>query len=107
MTVAELHERYPNAHFIKTKNLVERPNIGLMMEAFIPDADTPEFPVNPFDHSEKTTIYPLSVTVYPGVLSRMTAMEAGAWAASKCKQQKWELSKDNIEACLANLEMDF
>lgn len=107
MTVAELRERYPNAHFIKTKTYIERPNVALMMEAFVPDEDTPDFPIKATGWPKGTSLIPLSVESYPAVLSRMTAMAAGAWAISKCKQQKWELSKDNIEACLANLEMDF
>ena len=104
MTKAELKERYPNTHFIKTKHLVERPNLALLKEAFIPDDDTPTFPE---EITEKTRIYPLSVTAYSSVLRRMTAMEAGAWAVTKCKQQNWDLELDNFQSCLANLEMDF
>ncbi|MBQ3670154.1 MAG: hypothetical protein IJR39_07095 [Treponema sp.] len=104
MTKAELKERYPNTHFIKTKHPVERPTPALLMEAFIPDADTPEFPDW---KAPNTRIYPLSITAYPSVLRRMTAMEAGVWAITKCKQQKWDLELDNFQCCLANLEMDF
>ena len=104
MTVQELKARYPDVHFIKTKTPVERPNLALLKEAFIPDGDTPSFPDN---ITEKTRIYPLSVTAYPAVLRRMTAMEAGAWAITKCRQQKWEAELDNFQCCLANLEMDF
>ena len=104
MTAAELKARNPNVHFIKTKHPVERLNIALLQEAFIPDDDTPSFPNQ---INEKTRIYPLSVTAYPAVLRRMTAMEAGAWAITKCHQQHWELELDNFQCCLANLEMDF
>ena len=104
MTAQELRARKPNVHFIKTSHPVERPNVALLMEAFIPDSDTPSFP----DYSAPDTrIYPLSVTASPAVLRRMTAMEAGAWAITKCHQQNWALEKDNFECCLANLEMDF
>ena len=43
----------------------------------------------------------------PSVLKRMTAMEAGVWAIEKCHQQHWDLTLDNFQCCLANLEMDF
>lgn len=104
MTVQELKERYPDTHFIRTKSYIEKPDAGLMRKEFIPDADSPEFPeITP----GKTKICPLSVTSFPSVLRRMTAMEAGAWAISKCFQQGWPRDKDNIECCLSNLEMEF
>lgn len=49
----------------------------------------------------------VSVTEFPGVLSHMTAMQAGAWAVTKCLSVGWELSYDNFNSCLANLEMDY
>ncbi|MBQ8678345.1 MAG: hypothetical protein IJ530_01115 [Treponema sp.] len=104
MTKADLKSRLPNVHFIKTKHPVERPNIALLREAFIPDDDMPVFPENITDD---TRIYPLSVTAYPSVLRRMTAMEAGVWAIEKCHEQNWALELDNFQCCLANLEMDF
>ena len=104
MTVAELRTAFPDAHFIKTKSRIDRPIIALMRQEFIPDEDTPEFPELDIGTSR---LYPLSVTSFPAVLARMTAMEAGAWAVGKCRQQHWELTRDNIESCLANLDMDF
>lgn len=104
MTKAEFKAQFPNAHFIKTKHLVERPNLALLKEAFIPDDDMPTFPETITDN---TRIYPLSVTAYPSVLRRMTATEAGAWAITKCREQNWALELDNFQCCLANLEMDF
>lgn len=103
MTAAELRSSAPSVYFIKTKWPVETPNVELLKEAFIPDKDMPEFP----ERKENMRIYPLSVTSYPSILSRMTAMEAGAWAITKCRQQNWELELDNFQSCLANLEMDF
>ncbi|MDE5898760.1 MAG: hypothetical protein K2H09_05795 [Treponemataceae bacterium] len=104
MTVAELKALFPNTHFIKTKTHIDRPVIALMQQEFIPDADTPEFPGLDIGTSR---LYPLSITAYPAVLASMTAMEAGAWAVGKCIREHWEITKDNIESCLANLEMDF
>lgn len=104
MTAQELKARHPRTHFIKTKSYIEKPDIALMRREFIPDSDTPDFPEIIIG---KSKCYPLSVTTFPSVLTRMTAIEAGAWAITKCQQQKWEINKGNIESCLANLEMDF
>ena len=104
MTAAELRQNAPHINFIKTKHLVERPNIALLKEAFIPDDDMLSFPE---EIKENTRIFPLSVTAYPSVLRRMTAMEAGAWAITKCHEQHWPMELDNFQCCLANLEMDF
>ncbi len=105
MTVQELKQNLPQMYFIKTKKTVTEPDYYLLKEAYIPDSDS-YFP-EPNEVTGRTRIFPLSVTAYPGVLKRMTAMEAGAWAFTKCKQQHWELSLDNVQCCLANLEMDF
>ena len=104
MTAEELKTRYAATHFIKTKSYIEKPDLALMREKFIPDDDTPIFPEIIIG---KSKLYPLSITAFPGVLKRMTALEAGAWAITKCQQQGWQIDKDNIESCLANLEMDF
>ena len=98
----ELKEKYPNMNFIKTKVFVEKQNLELLKNAFIPDEDMPDFP----EFYDGIRILPFSITEYPSVLNRMTAMEAGSWAISKCKEQKWELNLDNFQCCLANLEMD-
>lgn len=103
MTVAELKEIQPNVNFIKTKRFIDVPDVNLLEDAFIPDKDMPVFP----KIEKGTRIYPLSITEYPAVLKRMTAMEAGAWAITKCRQQNWTLVLENFQACLANLEMDF
>lgn len=103
MTEAELKANYPNVYFIKTKVLVEKPEPNLLKDNFIPDDDVKSFP----EIRKGMRIYPLSITAYPSVLKSMTAMEAGAWAMTKCEQQDWELSLDNFQCCLANLEMDF
>lgn len=103
MTTAELKANYPNVYFIKTKILVEKPDPNLLKDNFIPDDDVTRFP----EIRKGMRIYPLSITAYPSVLKSMTAMEAGAWAMTKCEQQDWELSLDNFQCCLANLEMDF
>jgi len=99
-----LKSRYPRTHFIKTKSYIEKPDVALMQREFIPDSDTPAFPEIIMG---KSKCYPLSVTSFPGVLKRMTALEAGAWAITKCQEQNWQVDKDNIECCLSNLEMDF
>ena len=104
MTAEELKTNHPHTHFIRTKSYIDKPDIELMKREFIPDDDTPVFPeLIP----EKSKCYPLSITSFPGVLKRMTAIEAGAWAITKCLQQNWQVDKDNIECCLSNLEMDF
>ena len=103
MTVEELRKKKPEINFIKTKCVVEKPDVKLLQEAFIPDEDMPEFP----EIKEGTRIYPLSITEYPAVLSRMTAMQAGVWAIQKCNSEGWEMELDNFQCCLANLEMDF
>ena len=103
MTAAELKAKLPEVYFIKTKVLVETPDLKLLQDNFIPDDDTPSFP----EIRKGIRIYPLSITAYPSILKSMTAMEAGAWAMTKCEQQDWELSLDNFQCCLANLEMDF
>ena len=104
MTAEELKTRYAATHFIKTKSYIEKPDLDLMRKEFIPDDDTPTFPEIIIG---KSKLYPLSITAFPGVLKRMTALEAGAWAITKCRQQKWEAELDNFQCCLANLEMDF
>lgn len=104
MTGAELKTQFPHTHFIKTKSYIEKPDVELMKREFIPDSDTKEFPEIIIG---KSKCYPLAVTSFTAVLMRMTAIEAGAWAITKCMQQNWQIDKDNIECCLANLEMDF
>ena len=103
MTLAELKEHYPHTHFIKTKSYIEEPDVALMKKEFIPDSETKEFP----DLIRGSKCYPLSITSYPRVLKRMSALQAGAWAITKCMKENWQIDKDNIECCLANLEMDF
>lgn len=105
MTSQELKENCPDVFFIKTKEFIDRPNYGILKESYIPEDDSP-FP-EPAQVTKNTRIYPLSITAYPGVLKHMSAMEAGAWAITKCRQQNWELTLDNFQSCLANLEMDF
>lgn len=100
MTVEKIMKPYPNLVFIKTRFHIENQN-QLKDENFIFEDDTPELKKN------QTQIMPLSITDFPGVLASSTAMEAGAWAITICQKQNWEISKENIEACLANLEMDF
>ena len=106
MTVQELKSAYPNLLFIRAKYWVEKPSYNRLKEAFLPDEDTASFPL-PEAITERTRIYPLAITQYPGVLKRMTAMEAGAWAVSKCGQQHWPVNLKNVQCCLANLEMDY
>ena len=100
MTVEEIMKPYPNLVFIKTRCRIENEN-QLKDENFILEDDTPELKKN------LTKIMPLSITDFPGVLASSTAMEAGSWAITICKKQNWEICRENIEACLANLEMDF
>lgn len=91
-------------YFIRTKKHINQPNIKVLREQFIAESDQAEFP--PLKY-ENTRIYPIAEADFPGVLSRMTATQAGEWARSKCHQQNWEVDLDNIECCLSNLEMDF
>ena len=100
MTVEEIMKPYPNLVFVKTRFHIENQN-QLKDENFIFEDDTPELNKN------QTQIMPLSITDFPGVLASSTAMEVGAWAITIRQKQNWEISKENIEACLANLEMDF
>lgn len=104
MTAEEFRARYPRTHFIRTKSYIDRPDVELMRREFVPDMDTPEFPEIIVGRSK---CYPLSETSFPNVLRCMSALEAGAWAVSKCFEQGWQICKGNIEACLANLDMDF
>lgn len=101
MTVEEFKQMYPNYYFIKTINHITEPDYELIKMNFVPDNDVPEFPEN------TPHILPLGIETYPGVLSRMSAMKAGAWAVGKCIQEKWEITMENVRCCLANLEMDF
>ncbi len=105
MTAQELKKANPDIFFVKTKKFIENLSYNLVKESYIPEDDSP-LPARE-TLNEKTRLYPLSVTAYPNVLKRMTAMEAGAWAITKCLQQHWNLSLDNFQCCLANLEMDF
>ena len=100
MTKEEFTKTCPNLVFVKTKKHIDSQG-KLRNENFIFDDDTPTLVKN------ATVIMPLSITDFPGVLKSMTAMEAGIWAVSKCNQQKWEITRDNVDSCLANLEMDF
>ena len=102
MTVAELKEIQPNVNFIKTKRFIDVPDVKLLEDAFIPDEDMPVFP----KIEKGTRIYPLSITEYPAVLTKMTAMEAGVWAIEKCHEQEWDFELENFQCCLSNLEMD-
>ena len=102
MTVSELRLKAPKINFIKTKWVVDKPVLSLLKEAFIPDDDMNTFP----SIESGTRIYPLSITEYPSVLKRMTAMEAGVWAIEKCHSEGWAMELDNFQCCLANLEMD-
>lgn len=104
MTVEDSRIERPSVYFIRTKEKVWEPNEELLKSAFIPESDQSDFPEI---IEGKTRIYPLAETSFPGVLRRMTATQAGSWAISKCRQQKWEVSLDNIECCLSNLEMDY
>lgn len=105
MTVNNLLPKdLPNFCFIKTKEKVWEITEENLKNSFLPDSDFPQFPSSVYG---KTQMIPLSVTSFPGVLKRMTAMQAGFWAISKCNQQNWEIDADNIECCLSNLEMDF
>lgn len=89
-------------YFVKTKSHVPQSDIEQMRQQFVPDNDLQEFPkINP----EKDRIFPVAVTSFPGVLKRMTAMQAGSWALAKCRQQGW--GAEDYECCLSNLEMDF
>lgn len=106
MTVQELKSIYPNLLFIRAKHWVEKPSYDSLKEAFIPDEDTTAF-LPPEAITKKTRIYPLVITAYPGVLKRMTAMEAGAWAVSKCEKEHWQVNFKNVQCCLANLEMEY
>lgn len=107
-TAIELRKEFPLINFIKTKEFIDRPNVELLKSNFIPDEDMPEFPVlENLGTRQSTRVYPLSVKEYPSVLKRMTATEAGAWAISKCRQQHWSICLENIQSCLANLEMDY
>lgn len=108
MTVDEIRQKRTPTFFIKTKSFIEFNDIRIMRKEFIPDSDMPEFPpISDEAPVESYRIYPLSVTEFPGVLSHMTAMQAGAWAVTKCLSVGWELSYDNFNSCLANLEMDY
>ena len=100
MNMDEFRLEYPNLVFVKSRSHIENEN-ELRDENFIFDDDTPTLVKN------ATTVMPLSVTDFPRVLKSITAMEAGVWAVSKCREQKWEISRENIDSCLANLEMDF
>ncbi|MBP3772705.1 MAG: hypothetical protein J6I53_08460 [Treponema sp.] len=100
MTMDEFKKDYPNLAFVKSKIRIEEQG-GMKDENFIFDDDTPTLVKN------ATTVMPLSITDFPGVLKSMTAMEAGVWAVTKCQEQGWEITRDNIESCLSNLEMDF
>ena len=91
-------------YFIRTRNDVTVPNLQLLKKEFVPEYDQPEFPS---EINEDTRIYPFSEKSFPGILSSMTATQAGMWAIRKCKQECWEVSLDNIQCCLANLEMDY
>ncbi len=106
MNLEEFKRRFPKTYFIKTKKFFDEPDVKGMKEAFIPDEDMKDFPLdNGWD--KDTRLYPLSIADYPRVLSRMTGMEAGAWAIGKCLQQHWAPDYDNVQCCLANLEMDY
>ena len=99
MTKEEFSAIYPNLVFVKTKKHIDSQG-ELHQENFIFDDDTPTLV------KDVSVVMPLSITDFPNVLKSMTATDAGLWAVSKCQQQKWEISRDNIESCLANLEMD-
>lgn len=103
MTKEEYRTRFPETFFIKTRLTLDNPTMDEIRENFIPDEDQPEFP----EITERTRLCLLSLTSYPGVLGRNTALEAGLWAMSKCENQHWDVTTANIRACLANLEMDF
>lgn len=93
MTVENARIEYPSVYFIRTKQKVWKPNEELLKSAFISESDQNEFPEI---IEGKTRIYPLAESSFPEVLRRMTATQASSWAISKCRQQKWEVSIDNV-----------
>lgn len=87
---------------MKTKDYVDS-NEKLHEEGMlIPDEDTPQI-------ADWTNVYimPFSVKSFPKVLSRMTASRAGEYAMAVCRREKWDIDRDNLEACIAQLEMEF
>ena len=100
MTKKEFTQKYPTLVFVKTKSRVEAGE-ELRDDNFIFDDDTPALVKG------VSVIMSLSIADFPGILKSMTAMEAGMWAVEKCFQQGWEVGRETIETCLANLEMDF
>ena len=83
--------------FCKVKKPIKE--FAELNQNFITDSDSPAIDSN-------IAWIPLAVSLYPGVLSSMTANQAGFWAIMKCNEQRWEPSVENIESCLTNLEMD-
>lgn len=101
--VEEFRKENPHVTFFRASQRVDIPDLNLFREAFIPDWDTKEFPTQLF---RDTKIIPISETSYPECLARYSAMQLGIWALEKIKREKWELSNQNIYACLSNLEME-
>lgn len=87
--------------FVKSKqyvNSVEELNSEGML---LPDEDTPNL-----KGVSGAVVMPLAVTSFPKVLSSMTASKAGEYAMAVCRREKWDIDRDNLEACLAQLEME-
>ncbi len=99
MTLEEFTQKHPNLVFIKSKIKITNNN-QLINDNFIIEKDTPAI-------SEKTFLIPLCLTSFPNVLNQMTAMEAGVLAINKCIFEKWEITRNNIECCLSNFNMEF
>lgn len=88
--------------FMKTRDYVDS-NEKLHEKGMqIPDEDTPHI-----TDWENVYVMPFSVKSFPKVFSRMTASKAGEYALAVCKREKWDITKENLESCLAQLEMDF
>lgn len=88
--------------FMKTRDYVDTNEKLHEKGMMILDEDTPHI-----TDWENVYVMPFSVKSFPKVFSRMTASKAGEYAMAVCKREKWDITKDNLEACLAQLEMEF
>lgn len=98
MTKEEFFEKYPDVAFVKSTKKITN-NEDCKIENYVLDDDMQDL------NGKK--IIPIDVTAYPGICKTMTATQLGVWAYSKCVQQKWDFTPENVYCCLANLEMDY
>jgi hypothetical protein len=101
----------------KMKQITETTAKRMVMFVKIPEWDSPKYhdgKTIPFAKLQKLEregtierIVYISKSDFPLALSRMTAMEAGAYILDTVKKNGWEMNDVSVDAALNHLEMEY